>query len=158
MHHKSYLLGVMLLLLVNFIVGCGGDGSSSSGGGGNSADYSIYSGTWNISTIQTGASNGTVMCEIESPAPATVSPAGNATFGPINNGCGTVMRGSFSGNTLTMTSNNDKWRNNGSICCTGTINITITFSDANRGTGTARLNNCPDQESLWCTVGVTMTK
>jgi hypothetical protein len=153
MHHKNYLLVGMLLLLVNFIVGCGGDD-----GGGNSSDYSRYSGTWNINTVRTGASNDTITCEIESPAPATVSREGNATFGPINNDCGTVMRGSFSGNTLTMTSNNDKWRNNGIICCTGTLTVTITFSNANRGTGKATLNNCPDQESLWCTVDVTMTK
>lgn len=150
MLNKNYLLVAMLLLLISIMVSCGGDDKDK--------DYSQYSGSWNINTIQTGGSNNALVCGIESPVPATVSPEGNATFGPIGNGCGTIMRGAFSGKNLTLTGNNDIWRNNGISCCTGTITLTITFSDANRGAGSAILNNCPDQESLWCTLQVTMTK
>jgi len=157
MHRKNYLLMAMLLLLVSFIVACGGGGSSG-GGSGNATDYSRYSGTWNINTIQTGSSYATVTCEIGSPVPATVSPAGDAFFGPIGNECGTVMRGTFSANNLTLTSSNDRWHNNGIICCTGTFTITMTFSDENNGTGSVILNNCPGQEDLWCTLDITMTK
>lgn len=69
-----------------------------------------------------------------------------------------MLRGSFSGNSLTLTGNNDAWNNGGVVCCGGTITLTMAFQDSNRGTGSATLNNCPGQQPLWCTLQVTMTK
>lgn len=148
MHHRNHLLAAVLLLAIGTVAACGG---------GND-DYSKYSGTWTIETIQTGGSHPTLRCSLDSIVSATVSPGGQATFGPISNSCDTMLRGSFSGNSLTLTSNNDAWNNNGNICCTGTITLAMTFTGENLGTGTAMLNNCPGQDSQWCTLQVTMRR
>ncbi|MEW6333847.1 MAG: hypothetical protein AB1558_06230 [Thermodesulfobacteriota bacterium] len=150
MHCRNRLWVAALLLLIGVVTSCGG---------GDDNGYSGYSGTWNIETVQTGQSGVDVRCGLNSAVSATVSAEGNATFGPVSNACGTMLRGTFSGNSLTLTGNNDAWDNNdGTMCCTGTITLTVTFSNTNLGTGSATLNRCPGQANEWCTLRVTMRR
>ncbi|MHB8772120.1 MAG: hypothetical protein ACYC7J_14090 [Syntrophales bacterium] len=120
-------------------------------------DYSIYSGTWNLTPTITGSSPETTCNAEPQTQQITVPPTGVFTYSS-DNVCGTVNNGIFVGNALTYTTNNLLWSHGGIICCTATSACTITFSDYNYGTGSCRSDDCPGQRGDWCTWNVTVIR
>ena len=111
-------------------------------------DYSIYSGEWTAVVDTTSASNPGDIGRNILKVILEVSPDGYVSgYYLPPTPCGSSISGFFSGNVVTTTGNNDYWHrtSDGKVvesCCTGTINITLTFLSSNYASGTFQAYSC----------------
>ncbi len=122
-------------------------------------DYSVYSGEW-VVTVNTnssvdpeeiGSQTGTAILSVTEDGYATGRQHPNTP-------CGTVLNGSFSGNHLTLTANNDynhktyynpeTHETTDKSCCTGTMTMNIDFSTPCFATGNFIAKSCIPERGI----------